>query len=554
MPVRPPVFHPHRAFHAALLASVSALTLCASSNPVTAGNILIGNPAASPVVSVTAQQAAAMQQAQAMALQSQNSLARATQALQALRAAQDAACNLVLQTPETIPNGLQPGGLVVDPRVTAGTDPSLWQNISQPSETTGNGKTMVTLTQSAQRAVATWQQFNVGRNTQVHFDQTGGNSSTGNSWIVLNRIDATGVPSQIQGQIKAEGTVLLINPNGIVFSGTSQTNVHSLIAAAMDLNSFANPASGAFKSSGNAYVPVLVNDLAQTTEDGTPILAPSGEANANAAFLANGLFVNNGFALPGTVTATGNAALFSAGLVPGQGNIGVQVDAGASITTAVSGFDNGGFVALLGPEVTNAGSINASAGQVILAADRSVQMAEPAASSTQTGFAVRTGSAISGTLLYAPPAVGGGSLVLNDMGGVLVSQRGNITLIGDSVEQFGLAEATTSITRAGSITIVANGIASSNQVLFGTESLTTILPEENGETIPSDPTSLASFTAPRIDIAAPYVDFESGSCVFAPSAAMTVAGPGKGTCRMDRRPIRPAVSCWKPAARSTSRA
>ena len=306
--------------------------------------------------------------------------------------------------------------------------------------------------------------------------------------------------------------------------------MHTLIASAMDMNSFTGTGNGAFQASGDAYLPVLVNGLAQSTPGGTPILAPSDEANANNAFLNNGLFVNSGFSttVNGNAIPTGNTALFSAGLIPGQGNIGIRVEAGASIATDVSGFDNGGFVALLGPQVANAGSIVTSAGQIILAAGSSVQLAEPAATNTtQTSNVVRAGAGIAGALLYTPPVVSGGSLALNDVNGVLMSRRGNITLTGDAVEQFGLAEATTSITRAGSITIAANGTGPGNQVLFGTESLTAILPEENGETIPSDSTSLATFTGPRIDVAAPYVDFQSGSWVLAPSATMSVTGPGQ---------------------------
>src|SRR5262249_14491725 len=84
--------------------------------------------------------------------------------------------------------------------------------------------------QTAQRAIMTWQQFNVGKNTSLYFDQRGGNSANGNDWVALNRIDATGSPSQILGQIKADGTLLVINPNGIIFGGGSQINVHTLIA------------------------------------------------------------------------------------------------------------------------------------------------------------------------------------------------------------------------------------------------------------------------------------------------------------------------------------
>jgi hypothetical protein len=305
--------------------------------------------------------------------------------------------------------------------------------------------------------------------------------------------------------------------------------VHTLIASAMDLNSFTG--TGAFKANGAAYVPVMLNGLTQTAPNGSLILTPSDEANANKTFLNNGLFVNKSLAtnINGTSVITGNSALFSAGLVPGQGNIGIRVEAGASIATDVSGFDNGGFVALLGPQVTNAGSIATSAGQIILAAGSSVQIAQPASGTIQTSSVVRAGSAIDGALTYTPPAVSGGARVINEVNAVLVARRGNITLSGDAVDQRGLAEATTSITRAGSIAIAANGGATSNQVLFGTQSLTTILPEENGESIPSDPASLANFTRPRIEVAAPYVDFQSGSWVFAPSATMTVTGPGTGT-------------------------
>lgn len=524
-----------RGRHSAWLAgaSVAALLLVmpvARAHPV-------GAAVTSSSATVAASQAAAAASAQAAAIakQSASALTRAAQALQALQAAQNAARAAAAASSTSVTDGLSAGGLVVDPRV--GFDASgnstttgLWSNISAPSQSTNGGQTIVTLTQSSQRAIATWQQFNVGRNTSVYFDQSAGTSSTGNSWIVLNRVDAAGVPSQILGQIKAEGTVLLINPNGIIFTGTSQINVHTLIAAAMDMNSFSGTANGAFKASGSAYLPVTVNGLTQTTANGTLILAPSDEANANSTFLGSGLFVNSGFSINGN--QTGNSALFSAGLVPGQSNIGVRVEAGARIATDVSGFDNGGFVALLGPQVINAGSITTSAGQIILAAGSSVQIAEPpsgsSSTSTQVSNVVQAGSGISETLVYAPPAVSGGSLVLNDTGGTLVSARGNITLIGDAVDQFGIAEATTSITRPGSITIVANGTSSSNQVLFGGTSLTTILPDENGETIPSDPASLANFTAPRIDVAGAYVDFQPGSWVLAPSATMAVTGPGQG--------------------------
>ena len=517
---------------ATLLAGTSALALMLGMSSAHAISVGSRSSASTSATTIASDAARAMaQQAQETAQRVQQSLSRATQALRSMQDIQAAAraAAQAQQASRTATDGLSAGGLIVDPRVAAGNSSNLWVNAKLPTQTTSNGQTIVTVQQTAQRAIATWQQFNVGRNTTLYFDQSGGNSANGNSWTILNRIDATGSPSQILGQIRAEGTVLIINPNGIIFNGTSQINVHTLIASAMDLNSFTGTANGAFKASGDAYVPISVSGLTQTAPNGTLILAPSDEANANTTFLSNGLFTNAAFNVVynGSSITTGNTALFSAGLIPAQSNVGVQVQAGASISTDVSGFDNGGFVALLGPQVSNAGAISTSAGQIILAAGSSVQIAKPGSNTTQTSNIVRTGSAVSGTLLYTPPAVSGGSLLLNDVGGVLISRRGNITLNGDAVEQLGFIEATTSITRAGSITIGANESGPTNQVLFGTKSLTAILPEENGETIPSDPTSLASFVAPRIDVSAPYVDFQSGSWVLAPSATMSVTGPGQ---------------------------
>ena len=224
--------------HFALLASVSIMALTLASSPASA--ISVGSRASAatsaPTIASDAARAAA-QQAQEAAQRAQQSLSRATQALrsmQDIQAAARAAAQAQQAQTSRVTDGLSAGGLIVDPRVAAGNSGNLWVNAKLPTQTTSNGQTTVTVQQTAQRAIATWQQFNVGRNTTLYFDQSGGNSANGNSWTILNRIDATGSPSQILGQIRAEGTVLIINPNGIIFNGTSQINVHTLIASAMD--------------------------------------------------------------------------------------------------------------------------------------------------------------------------------------------------------------------------------------------------------------------------------------------------------------------------------
>ncbi|MFX5998907.1 filamentous hemagglutinin N-terminal domain-containing protein, partial [Acinetobacter baumannii] len=56
------------------------------------------------------------------------------------------------------------------------------------------------------------------------------------NWSVLNRVnDPNGRPSQIRGQIKADGTVLIVNRNGVIFTGSSQVDTRNLVAAAANV-------------------------------------------------------------------------------------------------------------------------------------------------------------------------------------------------------------------------------------------------------------------------------------------------------------------------------
>ena len=73
----------------------------------------------------------------------------------------------------------------------------------------------------------------------MDFDQSGGSAdgdaSKSSDWAVLNKVMGAAAPSRIQGSIKAQGTVMIVNRNGIVFSGSSQVNVRNLVAAAANI-------------------------------------------------------------------------------------------------------------------------------------------------------------------------------------------------------------------------------------------------------------------------------------------------------------------------------
>lgn len=242
-----------------------------------------------------AQQQKANQQLQRSLTNLNNTVA----AIAAQQAAQAAGRQAAFGRVQTVPDGLGEGGLKVDNSLTQG-----WANAQAPEQSQADGKTTVKIQQTADKAILNWETFNVGRNTTVDFKQQ-------SNWVVLNRInDPSARPSQIQGQIKGDGTVMLINRNGIVFSGTSQVNVRNLVAAAATIS--------------------------------------------DEQFSQRGLYVD----------ATGSQPTFA----DAAGK--VLVERGALIEThkAASSTDAGGYTLLLGTEVENAGSIVTAKGQTTLAA------------------------------------------------------------------------------------------------------------------------------------------------------------------------------------------
>ncbi|WP_296560729.1 filamentous haemagglutinin family protein [Pigmentiphaga sp.] len=283
--------HAQRSFGAAWFAAKGATQDMAART----GKLPNGKPVSSLTNSLAQQQ-----KANAQLNRSINNLNLAARSIAAQQAAQAAARRAARDNDPSVPEGLAEGGLKVDTNsLTAG-----WRNANAPVQTQSGGRTNVAIQQTADKAILNWETFNVGKNTTVQFDQQA-------NWAVLNKVnDPLARPSQIQGQIKADGTVMIVNRNGIVFSGTSQVDTRNLVAAAANIE--------------------------------------------DAQFRDKGLYVD----------ASGTAPTFTEAL--GK----VEVQAGARIATAApkSATEGGGYVLMMGTEVHNAGEIATPNGQTTLAA------------------------------------------------------------------------------------------------------------------------------------------------------------------------------------------
>lgn len=125
-------------------------------------------------------------------------------------------------------------GWAVDPppTINVGGAAGLPQNGSVISGSAGGAMSTdgnhLTVT-AADRTVLNWGSFSVLGGKILEFVQPSGGA-------VLNRVALGADASQILGTLKANGTVMLMNPNGIMFGPNSTVNVGSLIATTGTMN------------------------------------------------------------------------------------------------------------------------------------------------------------------------------------------------------------------------------------------------------------------------------------------------------------------------------
>ena len=239
--------------------------------------------------------------------------------------------------------------------------------------------TTLNVTQSSANAVIDWNSFSIGRGETTNFIQPGASS------IAVNRV--TGVdPSSIMGRLNANGQVVLINPNGILFARGAQVNVGGLVASTSGISN-ANAMAGklVFDQAGKPGASVT-NAGTITARDGglvalvAPNVANSGIIRAHLGKVAlasgdkwtldlygdrlvsfdvtdqvNGTAANSGRIQAGEVEITANAA---------KGMVGNAIN-NTGIVQATSVHQEGGTIVLDGGDngdVAVSGTLQATGG------------------------------------------------------------------------------------------------------------------------------------------------------------------------------------------------
>lgn len=313
------------------------------------------------------------------------------------------------------------------------------------SGTIAQSGTTTTINQSTQNLAINWDTFNVAANERVQFIQPNSTS------IALNRILSNN-GSIIAGRIDANGRIILINANGILFTSTAVLNVGSLVASSLDINP---------------------NDFMNGQYLFTEIAG------------ASGAIVNQGMinaSLGGNVALLGKQVRNEGIITANLGSVTLAAGKEAVLT-----FEDGGLLGVrvtkevlqnelgVDPAVLNSGEIQAQGGRVLLTASQSQDIFSRAVNTT--GLEPATSMVVNDDGSFT---LGAGADVLNtgsiDVSGTAAGQNGGqIVLLGDNVTSSGTLRANALSGNGGEIELHAT-----NTTLLTQNSLTSARSETNG--------------------------------------------------------------------------
>ncbi|HQR60327.1 MAG TPA: filamentous hemagglutinin N-terminal domain-containing protein, partial [Methylophilaceae bacterium] len=234
--------------------------------------------------------------------------------------------------------------------------------------------TRMDVNQGSQKAILNWQNFDIGSQAFVNFNQP--NASA----VALNRVSGP-TASRIEGQLSANGQVFLVNPNGVIFGNGARVNVGGLAVSTLDIRDqdFLN---GNYTFSGTGGAMTNLGDINAAAGGYLAFIAPAisnyGKLNAPQGTVAMGAGENVRLNFAGdrlvgldvsaskldtlienhqAIKAEGGAILLTAAAAEGLTN---SVINNTGVLEAGSLTSKGGVIRLESTLATNTGTINAS--------------------------------------------------------------------------------------------------------------------------------------------------------------------------------------------------
>ena len=200
----------------------------------------------------------------------------------------------------------------------------------------------LTVTQTTNKIIINWESFSIGNNESVIFLQPDSTSSALNNVLGTSR-------TVVEGNLLANGQIVLSNPNGIFLSPNANIDVAGLIASTLKISE-QDFLDGLYKFSQDSSKPLasILNEGKIRASDFAALIAPSVDnkgvviANLGTVGLVSGKAATVDFVGDNLIKFTVNA--------PVEGQV----------------LDKNGN--LISDRISNSGSIQANGGQVILSA------------------------------------------------------------------------------------------------------------------------------------------------------------------------------------------
>lgn len=278
-----------------------------------------------------------------------------------------------------------------------------------------NGNQLV-IDQNSQSGVINWDSFDILADEWTIFNQPGASS------VTLNRIMG-GDASQILGRLSANGIIMIVNPNGVVFGAGSQVDVGGLVATTANI-------STADFMAGNMNFNVAGNPNASIINQGTITAAQGGLVALVAPSVVNSGVIRANL---GKV-ALGAGQTFSVDL---YGDNLVSFAIGQAATSAAAG-------------VLNQGTLEGS--QVYLSAKVAGDVMTNVVNNT--GIIEASGAYVDGNAIVLN---GGSNGNVNVAGTVSSSDGGSVSITGKNVTLGGSVAADGNVTLNASQNVTASG-------------------------------------------------------------------------------------------------
>jgi filamentous hemagglutinin family protein len=182
----------------------------------------------------------------------------------------------------------------------------------------------MTINQTTNRAVMDWGSFNIAVGKAVDIQQPNAASA------ILNRITGDANASQILGSLSANGMVMLMNPNGVMFGQGAVVNVGSLIATTGNID------ANNFMSTGGAQITgatgSVVNEGSITAQGAGLVALVAPSVINRGSIIATGGMIALGGATAATVSL--NGGLYEFAIAGGATGANVTNAAGATLDGA----------------------------------------------------------------------------------------------------------------------------------------------------------------------------------------------------------------------------